>query len=99
MKSQAEGLFGPEIAGQMGDFWGLDEEGELRGAFKRCGRKCHLALNKESTLTLYRSCAFLSWWYSRPCPLLLEVHCFANQSGTAGNSFATIPDDTKIFAS
>ena len=49
MKSQVAALFGPEIAEQMGDFWGLDAEGELRGAFKRCGRKfrvmsCHLAL-------------------------------------------------------
>ncbi|TVY81082.1 putative indole-3-pyruvate monooxygenase [Lachnellula suecica] len=37
MKLQVKDLFGAEIAEQMGDYWGLDEEGELKGAFKRCG--------------------------------------------------------------
>lgn len=31
-------LFGHEVAGQLEDLWGLDEEGELKGAFKPCGR-------------------------------------------------------------
>ena len=39
MKYMAEEIFGPEIAEQMGDFFTLDEEGELKGAFKPCGRK------------------------------------------------------------
>lgn len=39
MKSQVADLFGAEVAEQMGDFWSLDKEGELKGAFKRCGRK------------------------------------------------------------
>jgi hypothetical protein len=32
-------LFGHEVASQVEDFWGLDEEGELKGAFKPSGRK------------------------------------------------------------
>jgi hypothetical protein len=39
MKSQVADLFGPDVAEQKGEFWSLDKEGELRGAFKRCGRK------------------------------------------------------------
>jgi hypothetical protein len=39
MKNQVKELFGVEIAGQMGDCWGLDSEGELRGAYKPTGRK------------------------------------------------------------
>ena len=39
MRYMAEELFGSEIAEQMGDFWTLDDEGELKGAFKPCGRK------------------------------------------------------------
>lgn len=39
MRYMAEEIFGPEIAEQMGDFWTLDKEGELKGAFKPCGRK------------------------------------------------------------
>ncbi|PVH73674.1 FAD/NAD(P)-binding domain-containing protein [Cadophora sp. DSE1049] len=30
-------LFGPEIAASLDDMWGLDEEGEIKGAFKPCG--------------------------------------------------------------
>ncbi|KAH8652009.1 hypothetical protein BGZ61DRAFT_374837 [Ilyonectria robusta] len=32
-----EDLFGPSVASQVDDFWGLDDEGELKGAFKPCG--------------------------------------------------------------
>jgi hypothetical protein len=39
MKNQVQEIFGVEIADQMGDFWGLDSEGELMGAYKPCGRK------------------------------------------------------------
>ena len=34
MKYMVKELFGEEIAEQMGDFWGLDEEGEIKGAWK-----------------------------------------------------------------
>ena len=39
MKYMVEEIFGPEVAEQMGDFWTLDKEGEVKGAFKPCGRK------------------------------------------------------------
>lgn len=32
-------LFGQEVANQVEEFWGLDEEGELKGAFKPSGRE------------------------------------------------------------
>jgi hypothetical protein len=31
-------FFGPDIASSLDDLWGLDEEGEIKGAFKPCGR-------------------------------------------------------------
>lgn len=34
MKSLVKKIFGEEIAEEMGDFWGLDEEGEVIGAWK-----------------------------------------------------------------
>lgn len=44
MKYMVEEIFGPEIAEQMGDFWTLDKEGEIKGASKPCGRKLLLLL-------------------------------------------------------
>lgn len=32
-------MFGPEVAGQLEDYWGMDDEGEIKGAFKQSGRK------------------------------------------------------------
>jgi len=39
MKSQVATLFSPETAEKVGDFWGFDSEGEVKGAFRPCGRK------------------------------------------------------------
>lgn len=36
-------IVGPEIEDQLDDYWGLDKEGELRGAFKPMGRTCNLS--------------------------------------------------------
>ena len=39
MKYMVEDIFGPGIANQMEDYFTLDREGEVKGAFKPCGRK------------------------------------------------------------
>jgi len=39
MRSSVRELFGANIADRVQDFWGLDDEGELKGAFKPTGRK------------------------------------------------------------
>lgn len=39
MRRQVEQMFGTKVGDRVGDFWGLDEEGELKGAFKPGGRK------------------------------------------------------------
>jgi hypothetical protein len=44
MKYLVEEVFGPGIAEQMGDFWTLNKEGELKGAFKPTKRRQSLAL-------------------------------------------------------
>jgi hypothetical protein len=38
MRYLVQEIFGQEIADQMGDFWNLDEEGELKGFAKSSGR-------------------------------------------------------------
>lgn len=38
MRSEVARLFGKDVAARADDFWGLDEEGELKGAFKRNSR-------------------------------------------------------------
>jgi len=34
MKRGVENMFGQEVANKLEDFWGVDDEGELKGAFK-----------------------------------------------------------------
>lgn len=38
MRTEVAQIFGSEVASRADDFWGLDEEGELKGVFKRNGR-------------------------------------------------------------
>ena len=38
MRTDVARIFGKDVAARADDFWGLDEEGELRGAFKRNSR-------------------------------------------------------------
>jgi len=38
LRDTVEELFGPEVAIRGGTFWGLDDEGELKGAFKPLDR-------------------------------------------------------------
>jgi hypothetical protein len=46
MQYLVQDIFGQEIADQMGDFWGLDKEGELKGFAKSSGRMVIPSLNK-----------------------------------------------------
>ncbi len=41
MRNSVRDLFGEGVASQVEDFWGLDAEGEIKGAFKPSGRKYH----------------------------------------------------------
>jgi hypothetical protein len=57
MRQIAGQIVGPEVADQLSDFWGVDAEGELRGAFKYAGRKYpmlnDLGLNGKKRLILF----------------------------------------------
>jgi hypothetical protein len=44
LKKQVSALFGKETTEKMGDWWGFDKEGEIRGAFRPGGRNIPLAL-------------------------------------------------------
>lgn len=39
MRESARSLLGDAISDRLQDFWGFDEEGEIRGAYKPCGCK------------------------------------------------------------
>ncbi|CAG8980132.1 hypothetical protein HYALB_00011665 [Hymenoscyphus albidus] len=39
MISATANIFGPDMAGQLGEVWGLDEEGELKGVWRQSGHK------------------------------------------------------------
>lgn len=39
MRPLVSQIFSPSTADAMGDFWGIDSEGEIRGAFRPDGQK------------------------------------------------------------
>ena len=42
MKVSIYEILGAEVADCIDDFWGIDDEGEIKGAFKPTGRKWRL---------------------------------------------------------
>lgn len=50
MRNSVRDMLGEEVAGQVEDFWGLNEEGELKGAYKPSGREYLTFPNSESGL-------------------------------------------------
>jgi len=78
MKYLVEEIFGPEIAEQMGDFWTLDREGELKGAFKPTDRIYPFLLNESSTDSLYRPSNVVSWWNTGLSKVFLSIYCYAD---------------------
>lgn len=51
MRINVEELFGKEIADRVDDFYTLDDEGELKGAFKPTGRKYKFPFFSLSSLS------------------------------------------------
>ena len=45
MRTDVARIFGKEVASRADDFWGLDEEGELKGVFKKNNRQSPRSLD------------------------------------------------------
>ena len=98
MKYLVKDLFGEEIAEQMGDFWGLDEEGEIKGAWK-ANREFSCFRNSERFIREMedngsRSSNVVSWRYARDGEVLFSIHCIADQGENVGNSVGGVRQDT-----
>lgn len=44
MRHEVTKIVGPEIGNRLDDYWDIDDEGEMRGAYKRMDRKQSLFL-------------------------------------------------------
>jgi hypothetical protein len=72
-------IFGPEVAGQLDDYWGIDDEGELKGAFKYSGRTYTNFLVRSILGSLrrihFRSRFLVCWWSNWPSSIHVTVDC------------------------
>lgn len=70
LRKVVRGIFGEDVHDRVEDFWGLNPEGELYGAFKPTGREfLDVYLFGRSSCILY----LLILWQIRACGTL-EVH-------------------------
>lgn len=67
-------IFGPDVAGQVDNFWGLDEEGELKGAFKPSGRMYLIFRRGLILMAISRCCLLVSRRSCRADKILFTVH-------------------------
>lgn len=55
MRTDAAEIVGDTVAAKLDEFWGMNEEGELRGLAVPIGRKCWRILYHHKLTTLCRS--------------------------------------------
>lgn len=93
MKYMAEDIFGLEIAEQMGDFWTLDEEGEVKGLAKPGGREFSVSNTRSVNLMLHRSRTVVSRWHSGYRKIFFSLHSFVYQGFSSWNTTANISEN------
>lgn len=83
LRHTAASIVGWDIANKLEDYFGVDEEGEICGAWKpmNCKLSRHslaycLISNVDFVL---RSWNMVYWWFNRTCQILLKIHRIADQ--------------------
>lgn len=66
MKVAIRELLGSEVADRIDDFWGVDEEGEIKGAFRPSGRKL-VPLPLRTIIILTSSSDANLWMHGGTC--------------------------------
>ena len=88
MRGNVEQIFGKSVADEVGEFWGLDEEGEIKGAYKRSGRKSDIHHSRWSIAdNAGRSGHVVHRRNDSRIEILLAPCCAADQG--SGNGLAT----------
>ncbi len=100
LKLSVAELFGPEVAASLDDMWGLDEEGEIKGAFKPCGRKFPflclgavefvMSWKKNVDSAYHRSSVLVSRRGGGSGEIFCALYCAAGEGETVGNAAAVV---------
>ncbi len=101
MRLVISSLLGSSVAGELDDYWGLDEEGELRGAYKQSGRELHSTLASNICLAALgllpssaKSGSHANYFYCRSGVL---VHWRGSRSDKIVFSFYCASDQGEAF--
>lgn len=76
-------MFGDKVADKAGDCWGVDDEGEIKGAFKPLGRMLYppspFLYGLLVLMISYRTRSLVYRWWNQSCKILLTIYCNADQ--------------------
>lgn len=70
-------IVGEDIADAHDDYFGIDPEGEVRGAFKIAGRKSSCRCPIRPVLTSHSQGSLLSWRRRKDIQMVFEIYCIA----------------------
>ena len=92
MRLHVERLFGEEVGEKAGDCFGVNEEGEILGAFKPLPRKYCFDRDGQQWLTALcnRTRTVVYWWHLGIRKVLLPVHCSLHQGYGHGCAVAGV---------
>lgn len=107
MRLAASSILGREVSDELEDFWGVNEEGELLGAWKplKCKQGipisiCISTLYKmeitNGVRPLIRSWLMVYWWCNRLCEILFTVLSTTDLGGCFWGSIPDIQGDANL---
>lgn len=91
LRDDVRELLGDEVADRITDFWGLDDEGEPKGAYRPTGREYyHPEEAWNSKANLSRSQSLAAWNHTWSNEILLAIHRAPDQGRVARSTAAVI---------
>lgn len=100
MRTTAASIVGDDIADRLEDFFGVDEEGEIRGAWKpmncKLSNTSHWSICLMINVSIFRSGYMVYWRCHWTCQILLEVCGIADQGRRCKHTFAAVPQNACV---
>lgn len=74
-RNQVGNIVGKDFASKLGEFWGLDEEGEIRNVMKPAGKLVNVSSSGRWPLTVNSSWIVDVWRYRTSGTLVVSIRC------------------------
>lgn len=90
-RNQVGNIVGKDVASKLGEFWGLDEEGEVRNVMKPAGKFGQCDNSGRMPLTVNSSGIMDVWRYRTSSTLVVSIRCSGHPVRQTGQAASMYP--------